>query len=708
MSHSHLKIAWCVAFVVLASALGFLLSIHPVFRSQEEKALDLFFNIRFESTDEKVPGVALVFIDDKALGDRYGYFDPIPRSYVAALVDTLARKGAHTIAIDLAFFDRMTRLDPGGDSLLVAAMQRAGNVVSVSILYPTEDDRLILQAPHPYFAKAMAGVGYANLRTSGGVGGYQSVRDLHLYEVVDSSTTNSSGQVVPAFSTAVYCHYRGIDVTDFVAKLQTTPAEIPLTGEYMTLNYIGPPPFWEKLPNGTWMQQREGNITTFRSSLLTGRISLPPVLFKDKVVFIGNGSEFARDQFVTPFYNDFFDHQLMRGAEVHANAFLNLVNRNPLRHLGSEWIAAIFLALTATMVLATVKLGLMQEILVALGLIAASWVGSYFAFERWQVWLPVVSFSVAIATAYFATSIYLGFTEERQRKKLREMFQRYAPPAYVDELIKDPRKLELGGEEKEITMIFSDIEGFTSISENMPPKQLVKLLNMYLEEMTRVIFERNGTLDKYIGDAIVAVFGAPLPQASHALDACLAALEMQKKLDAVRQKWIDAGYPRIRARIGINTGQVVFGNIGSEIRYDYTGIGDAVNLAARLESANKQYGTYTMLSNFTYERVKEHVRVRELDILAVKGKSEPVTVYELLGQVSETLPEPVEEMLLVYQEGLQYYRQQRWDLALHTFEKALAFVPDDRPSKMYIERCEVFQTEPPAADWDGIFRLHTK
>jgi adenylate cyclase len=288
------------------------------------------------------------------------------------------------------------------------------------------------------------------------------------------------------------------------------------------------------------------------------------------------------------------------------------------------------------------------------------------------------------------------------------MFARYAPPSYVDELSKDPTKLELGGEEKEISILFSDIEGFTTISENLSPKQLIELLNEYLGAMTNAIFHQGGTLDKYIGDAIVAVFGAPLSLENHALKACSAAIEMRKILDRMRGEWIQRGYPSVKARIGLNTGRVVFGNIGSDIRYDYTGIGDAMNLSSRLEGANKQYGTYCMISEFMYEYVKDSVTVRDLDFIIVKGKTKPVKVFELMGLKNETLEENKKQMLENYQKGIEFYRNQQWNEAISSFQKALEFMPGDCPSLLYIKRCQEFIASPPDKDWDGTYHMTSK
>lgn len=398
----------------------------------------------------------------------------------------------------------------------------------------------------------------------------------------------------------------------------------------------------------------------------------------------------------------------MYGAEVHANAFLTLLNKHFLQKAGPYLTFGIALLFCFLMVVATVRFGFVGEAIVAFVLLLSTWILGFYLFAAQGIWLPVWSITISVVFAYFSTSIYQAFTEEKNKKQIKSMFSRYAPPAYVDELVKDPTKLELGGEEKEISILFSDIEGFTTISESLSPRKLIELLNDYLNTMTHLIFNQGGSLDKYIGDAIVAVFGAPLPQNEHALHACYAALDMQKALVEFRQRTTAMGLPVVRSRVGINTGNVVFGNIGSDIRYDYTGIGDHMNLASRLEGANKEYGTYIMISEFTYNQVRERVIVRDLDLIVVKGKSKPVKVYELLGRANEPLPEAQRKMVEHYQEGIALYRNRKWEEAIKKFDQALTHSHTDEASKIYIHRCKELIANPPGADWDGSFHMTSK
>lgn len=693
---------WVSAITILTTLFGLYLSLNPAFRGTEEGALDLFFQLRTPPMDEKIPEVAVVMVDEKSIEQEFGYYDPLPRRYLARLIDTIAAKGARVIAVDIAFYDRLGQLDARGDSVLLSAMQRAGNVVSVSIWHPQEDGSVQLQNPDSFFLGGLRGVGYANLQISGS-GGLSTVRQFKPAIVLPT------GDTALAFSTLAYCLYSEIEPGQMAATCLAGARDgIPVDRRgSLIINYVGPPPVWEKQPDGNWLQKKEGRIFMIRSSRLTADVEWPADLFQDRLVVIGNGSEFVPDRFVTPYYRGQAGNW-MYGAEVHANAFLTMLRQDYVRPL-NPWIVLVGLvAVVVVVVLVTIRMGLLAEIALTASIVILIWVLGYVLFASMGVWMPTVSFTLTALLSYFATSIYQAFTEERDKRQIKSMFARYAPPAYVDQIVQDPSKLELGGEEKEISILFSDIEGFTNISESLTPKQLVELLNEYLGAMTGVIFREGGSLDKYIGDAIVAVFGAPLPQNEHALHACYAALAMQRRLEELRQQWKGRSLPMIRNRIGINTGTVVFGNIGSDIRYDYTGIGDNMNLASRLEGANKMYGTYIMISEFTYGQVRERVVVRDLDVIVVKGKSKPVGVYELLGRSNEPMDAAMRRTLEHYQEGIGLYRRKQWEEALKKFEQALTGVHTDEPSRIYIRRCKEFMLNPPAEDWDGTYHLTEK
>jgi adenylate cyclase len=251
------------------------------------------------------------------------------------------------------------------------------------------------------------------------------------------------------------------------------------------------------------------------------------------------------------------------------------------------------------------------------------------------------------------------------------------------------------------------VAGFSTISEKLSPQELVSLLNEYLSEMTDIILSYNGTVDKYEGDAIIAFYGAPLPFDDHAIKACLAAVDMKKRLAEMRESWRARGQQELKVRMGMNTGNAVVGNMGSRTRMDYTMMGDSVNLAARLEGANKFYETYAMISHTTYEAAKDHIEARKLDMIRVVGKEEPITVYELLGRKGH-LSDYMHEMMVKYNEGMELFNNRDWQGARNAFRAGLKVVNDDGPCKVYVERCSEYLKKPPSKTWDGVYRLKTK
>ncbi len=294
-----------------------------------------------------------------------------------------------------------------------------------------------------------------------------------------------------------------------------------------------------------------------------------------------------------------------------------------------------------------------------------------------------------------------------QKAYIKDAFGQYLSPTVVADLVKDPDKLTLGGEEREMTAYFSDIAGFSTFSEGMTPTQLVEFLNEYLTEMCDLIIASDGTIDKFEGDAIIAFWGAPIDQPSHARQACFASIDMNKALMNLRAHWMGQGLPKVSVRMGVNTGRMVVGNMGSSQRINYTIMGDAVNLAARLEGANKAFGSDLMISEATYLQCADDVDVRELDIIRVVGKAEPIRVYQLLdrkNQTSGTLADVVER----YGQGLKLIRDRNFVDAEAAFKACVDLMPDDGPSKTDLARVEDFLRTPPPADWDGVMELKEK
>ena len=380
----------------------------------------------------------------------------------------------------------------------------------------------------------------------------------------------------------------------------------------MLINYLGP-------------------TKTFRyysiADLLQGKIS--PSAFQDKIVLIGATAVGIYDLRVTPFSIHF------PGVEKHANAIDNILHDRFLRSpawMGLFDLAAIlFFGVLLSWTLPKIRpwQALLLAFVCLIGLLAFA----QYLFVSGKIWLRILYPSLAIVFCFAGVESHKFLIEEREKKRIRGAFQRYVPPAVVDEILSHPDKLKFGGERRELTVLFSDIRSFTSYSEKYPPEQVVEILNEYLSAMVDVIFRHQGTLDKFVGDEIMALYGAPIYYPDHAEKACLSALAMVAELERLRTKWKEEGKEGFEIGIGINTGDMVVGNLGSSQIFDYTVIGDNVNLGARLESINKNYQTqyHIIISESTYQQVRDKARVRELDLVMVKGKSKPVVIYELLG-----------------------------------------------------------------------------
>ncbi len=424
---------------------------------------------------------------------------------------------------------------------------------------------------------------------------------------------------------------------------------------------------------------------------------------KDKIFVAGATAMGIYDLRVTPFEENF------PGAETHLNAIDNILTRNFLKTLPNER-TQMPLALAAIGFLLSIALtylgALWGLILTLTSLFGVIFMDQHFLFNKGTV-VSVVWPVFLIAFLYIALTFYRYLTEERGKKELRQTFQKYVSPAIVEEILASPENIELGGKKVHLTVFFSDVRGFTTISEKLDPRALSDLLNSYLTPMTDLVFKNRGTLDKYMGDAIMAFFGAPVTFPDHAKYACRCALLSVKKLFELQKEWAKQGLPEIDLGIGLNTGEVSVGNMGSQTVRNYTVMGDAVNLASRLEGINKTYGTRIILSEMTYNEAKDNFVCREVDWVRVKGKVQPVKIYELLAEEKVT-DAKMAEMLKWFGEGYAHYHERSWQKGLDSFSKALNLVPTDSVSKLYVQRCQDYLLEPPDDNWDGVFVMKTK
>jgi adenylate cyclase len=300
---------------------------------------------------------------------------------------------------------------------------------------------------------------------------------------------------------------------------------------------------------------------------------------------------------------------------------------------------------------------------------------------------------------YVANGGIAFLLEQRRKHEIKRAWSFYVSPAVVNQMIEHPDQLVLGGQKREVTLMFTDLAGFTSISEKLTPEQVSHLLNRHLTEMTRIVIAHGGTVDKFIGDAVMAFWGAPLDDPDQAKNACEAARDMQKAMVSLRAELQAEGLPAIFMRIGLHTGPAVVGNMGSEERFDYTAIGDTVNLASRLEGANKAYGTDILLSEATARKLNGVLPLRVVDNVKVKGKLEPVEVFTI---------DDDDEVGNLTAKGVTAFRTRRWDESTSFWQALLMRRPHDSVAELYLQRIADFRAAPPAADWDGAIALDSK
>ena len=427
-----------------------------------------------------------------------------------------------------------------------------------------------------------------------------------------------------------------------------------------------------------------------------------PAQLKNKIVLVGTTAPGLLDMRSTPVA------KVYPGVEIHANMISGILDQNlkerPAYMLGAEvvWVLLIGIALSFLLPLFTPAKAILASalaLIITTGLSLAAW-------QYGDVLMPVTNSLVMIALLFALNMSYGYFVESRTKRLITGLFGQYVPSELVEEMAKHPESVSMEGESREMTILFSDVRGFTNISEGLDPKQLSMLMNEFLTPLSRVVYKHRGTIDKYMGDCIMAFWGAPLPDKDHARNAILSGIEMQETLKALQPRFREHGWPEIQVGVGINTGRVSVGNMGSEVRVAYTVMGDEVNLASRLEGITKQYGVGIIVGENTRHLVNEFL-YRELDHVRVKGKDNPVAIYEpiaLISQVSKALHDEVK----LFHEMRRLYRKQDWEQAELQLMNLQRISPDLALYRLYAERIAYFRNNPPNEDWDGVFVFHAK
>ena len=433
--------------------------------------------------------------------------------------------------------------------------------------------------------------------------------------------------------------------------------------------------------DGRTLIHYHGRAKTFPTysiaDIMAGKIDAG--LLKGKIVLIGATALGLGDTHVTPFSS------VYPGVEIRANTIQNILDADFILRPGWMFVmdVAVMLGLGLGLVLLLPRIGVRNSALVVLGLVVFYIGLAVVEFRTQQIWMNLVYPSLLMLLLFMAATIIKYFTSENEKRQIKGAFKQYVPAAVVDQIMGNIDNLSLGGEKRELTVLFSDIRGFTTLSETLAPEDVVKMLNTYLTRMTDTVFRHDGLLDKYIGDAIMAIYGAPLAHPAHAKLACYTALDMMKELHALKEQWGAQAYADMDIGIGITTGPMIVGNMGSMNRFDYTVIGDAVNLGSRIEGLNKIYGTHILISEPTYKMVKdEFPYIREIDVTPIRGRLEMARIYELM------LPElyPHMDWLAEFHRAYELFRANLHPQARKVFQ-ALANDVRDPVSTHYIQRC---------------------
>lgn len=635
----------------------------------EARTYDLRFkNMRGPITPD--PGIAIIAIDDKSIAELGRY--PWSRDNYARLLDKLTAAKAKAVMFDVFYPEPENARN---DKLFAAATKRAGNVVLAVVFDFDKEGRVTtVTRSLPEIEKGAYGVGHINqLPDDDGV-----IRRIPLLLEQDGRQIPSLGLMGAMLALGEKEFTPG----DFDIALGER--SIPVDAGYrMWLNYTGGPGIY---PRYSFTDVVHGRVA---ESDLSG-----------KVLFLGATALGIYDMRVTPFHGN------TPGVELHATVTDNIVSGRHIHQGGLEALVdMVFIVLMGAIAyFLTTRLRLYGAI-PAMAVLLTGYVWfTYYMFDSGH-WISMIYPTLSAIIALLVGGSFRYLVLERDAREMRSMFSSYLSPKLVARLEKDPEAAKIGGDNKEVTVLFTDIKGFTSFSESHPPQEVVSRLNEYLGAMVQVIEKHDGAIDKFIGDGIMAYWGAPLAQPDHARLAVECVKAIHAKMQELHARWQAAGLEPFSIRGGLQSGEVVAGNVGlAGKKMEYTVIGDTVNQAARLESTAKYYGVAYLVGEETYNRTRGFCKYRELDKIRVVGKQQPVTIYEPLEELSRL----DSAQAMRFEAALERYRARDWDAAQQGFEAVLAGASEDKPSKIYIERCEYFKLNPPAPDWDGVFNRAEK
>lgn len=718
-SKSRMLLLLCTAFALLISLIylnGNFQTAHNIISDQ------LQVHLNAPPSDRPI---AYLLIDDASLIEAYevdGISWPWPRSAYAEAIRFLRNAGAAAIVFDMVFTERsvhgieddraladaieggpivlatLSSSKPGGMSKSSAAARRT--MVARFAIDLQSDDADPLSAhfiDRPYLRPPVAELA----ASTHAIGDVQFVQDGDGVGRRVPMLIRSGDTFYPSLSLAVASQLLHIDRyrlkgNELLLDGSEGMRRIPLDRDGMARpRYYGDSNIYDKYLL----------LRVIKSQLRIDEGEPPyydPALFKGKIVIIGSDATELKDFRPTPFNkaND-------PGAHYHGNAIHSILAGDFLQaRYAPRYVIPLLFASALIIALVAARYRAATAFSITFALLLLLFATAIWLFRYHGLLIDVAASSANLAGCFIVTTGYNYLAEARQRHFITSAFGQYLSPEVVDSLVADPDHLKLGGEVREITAFFSYIQGFSTISETLTPQALVTLLNEYLSEMCDIIGRHHGTVDKFEGDAIMAFWGAPLATDMHASQALAAAIEMQRRLAELRERWRAEGKPLLYVRMGINSGPMLVGNMGSRTRMNYTIMGDAVNLASRLEGANKFYGTYLMISEHTRALAGDAFATRELDSIRVMGRHEPVRVYELLGY-RQLLAEQQLAAALLFEQALAIYRNGDFARAEEAFRAVIELAGRDSPSEVFLNRLQAMGDRAEGG-WDGVFNADSK
>jgi adenylate cyclase len=675
--------------------------------------------------------IKLILLDQNSLAwaeEENGWSWPWPREVYSPIIDFCERSGARAVIFDLLFTES-SLYGVDDDKALAAAIDRGPAFITPLFLgkksgdletWPPEtplrfslrianlDEWLALGShkeavmpraafPVPEVSNSCAIL--ASVSQEPDIDGI--FRRCHLFHLFD-------GHVIPSFGLAAFLAGRTGDGSRGQAaqpggransssshEIKLIDGCLMVAGRSVPMDALGKSILRFRGPAGSYETFSAASVI---QSELRIREGAKPVIenmevFKDAYVFVGGSAPGLLDLRPTPI------GKIYPGVELHATMLDNLLSNDFLQEAvrWNSFLTTFLLALLSGVLVVFGRKAWQSAVAVGVFLSLPVLIG-FLAYPL-GYWWPMIVHEAAVAFSLTGAVLFNYASEGRQKAFIKKAFTHYLSPEVIKKILEDPSKLRLGGERRELSIFFSDLQGFSSISERLDPHTLTTLLNDYLSDMTDIILEEGGTLDKYEGDAIIAFWNAPLDQPDHALRACRAAIRCQIKLKERREEFMQRTGAMLYARIGINTGPVVVGNMGSRKRFDYTVLGDAANLASRLEGANKVFDTFLMVSEATWEQTANELLGRELGMLRVVGRKTPVRVYELIGLSAQEDSDKLES----FRSALAMYYARDLTGALQIFDS----LPDDPVAKHYAKRCRAL-LQNPSSDWDGVWNLTEK